>query len=296
MSPGGAPDRWLVLEVARPEDDETAGFVVEELMGLPVRGVVESDDSLIVYLPPPEYDDAEELVRSVRERIQGVVAMDDVRVSHHWQAHEAWEETWRQGLDPRRVTDRLVVAPSWTDPDLEPGELLLTVDPGMAFGTAEHASTRGSLRLLDHHLRPGDRIVDVGAGSGILAIAGVRLGADSAMAIEMDPWACHVIRENAELNGVADQVSVLNQEVGPDLLASQGPFDGVVANIETGTLVQLLPGFRACLHPEGGWLILAGILQGEAGQILRAADEEGFDLVSQDREDGWWSGAFQAGV
>lgn len=289
MSPDRVPDRWLVIRAPRPDDPELTGLVVAELMELPVRGVVEEDDDLVVYLPAPEEEDTAEVIQAVTARIRSLLGDDFQGVAHHWQAHEAWEETWRQGLEPRRISHRIVVAPSWTDPALEPGQVLIVIDPGMAFGTAEHPTTRGCLRLLDRWVEPGQRIADVGAGSGILAIAAAQLGAEAVVALEMDPWACEAARHNARLNGVIHEVKVRTETVGPDFLPAEPSFDGIVANIEAGVLLPLLEGFKSGLGPEG-WVILSGILESEADDILTTARSLGFEPAEEDREDGWWSG------
>jgi ribosomal protein L11 methyltransferase len=293
MSHATPPDRWLVLEVPRPDDPELAGLVVEELMALPARGVVELEDGLIVYLPPPEDEDPDAVVDRLCRRIDAVLATSATRISHRWQSHEAWESTWREGLVPRRIGERLVVAPSWTDPELEPGELLVTVDPGMAFGTAEHPSTRGCLRLLDGRIEPGERVLDVGAGSGILSIAVARLGADAVVAVELDPWACRIVAENAELNGVEAQVSVRNAKIDAGNPVEGAPFDGIVANIEAGTLAPLLPTFAGALHPSRGWLIVGGILESEAAEFRDEGRLAGFRVEVEDVEDGWWAGLME---
>lgn len=302
MSTGTAPDRWLVIRVARPPDPEAQERVVELLMGLPVRGVEEREDAFVVYLPDSEASDEGDAQGPHRwtSFLSGALSqalcqagVDDPppEVTWGWQPHEAWEESWRRGLAPRRITPRLVVSPSWEDPELEPGDLLVVVDPGMAFGTAEHATTRGCLRLLDRFVKGGERVADVGAGSGILSIAAAGLGADQVVAVEGDPWACEAIRENAELNGVSHRIRLLCRMVDPAFLPHEAPFDGIVANIESGVILPLLPGFRAGLA-AGGWLIVSGILATERDRIVEEAGGVGLRLVDQDREGDWWSGAF----
>lgn len=285
------PTRWLVLEVEAPRDEELRGIAVEELMSLPTRGVEEQDDLLVAHVPGP-VEDPEAFVAEVTDRLRRGAGLEAPVVRHHWQAHEEWSESWRRDLAPRRVTERLLVSPTWMDPSVGPGDLLIRLDPGMAFGTAEHPTTRGCLRLLDRAVRPGDRVADAGCGSGILSIAAALLGAARVVAIEMDPWACAVARENAALNGVEDCVEIRERMLDEGFLPDEPPFDGIVANIEAGVLTMLMPGLRGALGP-GGWLVLSGIMAHEADAIRTHASEEGLTLRSEDREEDWWSGLFR---
>jgi ribosomal protein L11 methyltransferase len=181
-----------------------------------------------------------------------------------------------------------VVTPSWHHPEVGPGDLVVVLDPGMAFGNAEHGTTRGCLRLLEHAVRPGERVMDVGTGSGVLAIAAARLGAASVDALEADPWAVAPARENVGANGVADRVRVREATADTDTLAAMGPHDGVVANIEAGVLTSLLPGFAASVRP-GGWLVLSGVLGSQLEALTDAAREHGFDSLAVDIDGDWRS-------
>ena len=179
--------------------------------------------------------------------------------------------------------------PSWTPAPPDAPPIQIVIDPGMAFGTAEHGTTRGCLRLLDKAVRTGDRVLDVGAGSGILAIAAARLGATSVVAIEADPLSSEALRENVALNGVEDRVRCVEAMVGPDDLAAMGPVEGVVANIESRPLSGLMPGFARALIP-GGWLILSGIMAAEWPDVRGVAEQEGLRPREVD-EDGEWRSA-----
>lgn len=285
---GSAPQRWLVLEIPRPDDEVAAELIVEELVDY-AGGVEERPGSLLLYLPDPTRPEAE-IVAEVNAllSLRAEVAVSQVR----WQLHEEWGEIWRRGFTPLRITPRLVVSPTWESPDLGPGEILLSLDPGMAFGTSQHPTTRGSLRLLDPLISPGERVADIGAGSGILSIAAALLGAKRVIAVEMDAWSCAAARENIQMNGVTDRVEVREERVGPDLIPGEPPFDGLVANIESGILLPLLPSFAEGVVP-GGWLVLSGILQTEADGIVAAARSAGFGALAEDREEEWWTGSFR---
>jgi len=282
-----APAEWLVLEVTRPSDEEGAAAAIEVLVGLSGRGVEERRNVLIAYFPKPEGSTSgvvDELGRELERALGGIAPQVAVRL----QRHEEWEENWKRGFAPRRVTDRLVVCPSWADPELRAGEILLSLDPGMAFGTAEHPTTRGTLRLLDPRVSPGDSILDVGTGSGILAIAAALLGASRVVAFELEPWSCAAARENAARNGVQEIVDVREGAVGSGTLGDFAPFDGIVANIESGILVPLLTAFRSALRAEG-WVILSGILVTEWDEVMDRCAAAGFAVEAEDREDGWVS-------
>ena len=206
------------------------------------------------------------------------------------QENEDWARKWKDGLAPRRVTDRLVVKPTWTEWEAEPGQVVLDVDPQMAFGTGEHATTRGCLRLLDSVVRDGDRVLDVGSGSAILAIAAVRLGAADAVAVEYDADANLNARENVEQNGVEGRVRIVEAMATPAWLREAGTFDLLLANILSGVIRPLLPAFRASLggRPEGR-LIVSGILRTEHADVVRNAEAAGFRVERVDEEEEWWS-------
>lgn len=283
-----------MVEVAIPADPDSAGALATELVALSGRGIEERGDRYVAYLPASSEDSPEELIA----RLHGGAPPEDATtpeiLAWRWQAQEAWEEIWRRGLEPRWITPRILVSPTWSPPQEVGDGVEIRIDPGMAFGTAEHATTRGCLRLLDGRVRAGDRVADVGSGSGILSIAAALLGAKSVIAVEMDEWACVVARENVEQNGVTERVRVIAAEVDDRFVPGELPFDGIVANIESGTLHRLLPVFRRGLR-EGGFLILSGILLPESASISGRAIECGFASDGEDREGEWWGGAFRAG-
>jgi ribosomal protein L11 methyltransferase len=159
----------------------------------------------------------------------------------------------------------------------------------MAFGTAEHATTRGCLRGLSRYVGRGDRVADVGAGSGILSIAAVLLGADQVVALELDPTSCRVAEENVTNNGVRDRVEIRHEPARPGIPIPGGPFQGIVANLQSGIILPLLPLFRSGLAP-GGWLIASGILLEELDQILRTLMKGGWYLLEGEEEGEWWTG------
>jgi ribosomal protein L11 methyltransferase len=282
------PKRWLVLAVRGPSP-ELAGLVADGLLALGGAAVEEKDGASLTYLLPPA--DPESFVADARDQLASwLPGGTPLEIEWRWQQDEDWAAEWKRGLAPRRVTGRIVVKPTWTEWEAEPGQVVIDVDPQMAFGTGEHATTRGCLRLLDGAVREGDRVLDVGSGSGILAIAAVRLGARAAVAVEYDPDANLNARENFERNRVAGRVQLVEALADDVLLAELGRFDLVLANILSGVIRPLLPALRRVLggSPEGR-LIVSGILRSEALAVIGDAEAAGFRVEAVDEEEEWWS-------
>lgn len=280
------PDRWLVLTVHAASPDLLA-IAAEELLAAGGASVVEEEGSVTTFLPPPP--DPERAVAELHARLLAQFPLGaELRVEMRWQADEDWALTWKRGLRPRRITDRLVVKPTWTEWERQSDELVIDIDPQMAFGTGEHASTRGSLRLLDAAVRPGDRVLDVGSGSAILAIAAAGLGAGEVVAVEYDPDANINARDNLRQNGVEEKVQIIEAMADAELIGELGRFDLVLANILSSVIRPLLPAFRTAL-PHDGRLIVSGILQTEQREVVTDALRAGLRVEREDREEEWWS-------
>lgn len=281
------PERWLVLTARAPSAD-LLPLVADGLLALGGAAVLEEGDAVTTYLPAPK--DVDRFLDEARERLSEWLGGTEAELSWRWQEDEDWALRWKQGLQPRKVTERLVVKPTWTDWRAAPGEIVLDIDPQMAFGTGEHATTRGCLRLLDGALREGDRVLDVGSGSAILAIAAARLGAGEVVAVEYDPDANLNARENLEQNGVEERVRLIEALADPPLLEEIGGFDLILANILSGVIRPLLPAFHAAVRgaPEGR-LIVSGILRAEHGAVVEDAIAAGFRVAEVDEEEEWWS-------
>lgn len=282
-----AQSRWFVLSARLPTEDPLRDLLGEGLLALGGLSVSERGDELITYLPAPEDPDAY-LVEAERFLKEWLLDDHPPELTWWWQEDEDWSREWKKGLTARVVTPRIVTRPSWVEYEPEPGQIVIDIDPQMAFGTGEHATTRGCLRLLDAQVREGDRVLDVGSGSAILSVAAARLGAGEVIAVEYDADANINARENLERNGVVGRVRLIEAMADAPLLESLGRFDLVVANILSGVIRPLLPAFREALGP-GGRLIVSGIMQQEADEVVAAAAAAGFRLASEDREEEWWS-------
>ncbi len=197
-----------------------------------------------------------------------------------------WSTRWRDGLGPRRF-GRLIVTPSWTDANAGADDVVVVIDPEMAFGTGEHGSTRAALTLLERHLVPGQSVLDLGSGSGILSIAAIRLGASRASGIEIDADANVVAVKNAAQNGVTDTCAFLDGDAA-HLAPLLGPVDLLLSNILRTVNVTLLPAIREALVP-GGIAIFSGMEEAEAPLFRPVLVAAGFDILDEVRDAMWWA-------
>jgi ribosomal protein L11 methyltransferase len=201
-------------------------------------------------------------------------------------AEQDWAEAWKEHYHPIRIGRRLLILPAWL-PSPDDSLLAIALDPGMAFGTGTHPSTQLCLAALEDYLQAGAAVVDLGCGSGILSIAAVRLGARRVRALDTDPLAIRITRENAERNSVAGQIDAGAGSLD-DLLKSSEPLpDLLVANILAPVLDEMArQGLSHAVRP-GGVVILAGVLAEQAAPLEATCLEHGFDRIEV-RQAGEW--------
>jgi ribosomal protein L11 methyltransferase len=203
-----------------------------------------------------------------------------------------WSVRWRDGLGARRI-GRLTVVPSWIADSSSRDAHTVVLDPETAFGSGEHGSTRAALALLDRHLHPGDMVLDLGSGSGILSIAAAKLGASRATGIEMDAEANPVARRNAERNGVERLVEFLDGDAAA-LAPLLGPVDLLLSNILRAVNTRLLPVIVSALRP-GGVAIFSGMEDAEAAEFRSALEATRLEEVGEVVDAGWWAVAARLG-
>ena len=208
-----------------------------------------------------------------------------------------WENGWKQYYRPLLVGKRLYVTPCWIEEPVPEGRVPLKLDPGVAFGTGEHHTTRMCLELLENAVHPGDEVLDLGCGSGILSVAAILLGAKSAVAVDIDPVAEHVALENAAMNGVAPaQYAVrIGDILTNETLTSavRRPYDVVVANIVAGVIIALAPFAHECCK-RGAPFIVSGVIGEREAEVRHAVEAQGFALEETLVREDWVAMRFAA--
>lgn len=203
-----------------------------------------------------------------------------------------WENNWKQFYKPMEIGDRLIVIPEWESAGVPEGRVALRLNPGLTFGTGSHATTRLCLTALEKHVRGGETVLDLGCGSGILSIAALLLGADWAVACDIDEKCMDVAYENAALNGVGrDRYTVRWGDVVTDRALRRelgGPYDVVVANIVADVIKALASTVRPLVR-EGGIFLCSGIIDDRAEEVARHLREAGWDILRTRQSEGWFS-------
>jgi ribosomal protein L11 methyltransferase len=268
---------WWAIDV-RP-DPARREWTGAWLVARTGQAVEERDDGILVTFAEDE--------RAADALVEALAAESGAPVEASRRALEPvdWSTRWRDGLGPRRF-GRLTVAPSWLDHAAGAGPTVV-LDPESAFGSGEHGSTRAALTLLERHLRAGDRVLDLGSGSGILAVAAVKLGAARAVGIENDPEANPVAWRNARRNGVDDRIEFLDGDAG-DLAPLLGPADLLLSNILRTVNTALLPAVVAAMRP-GGIAIFSGMERLEAGLFGPVLAAAGFSAIDEVEDADWWA-------
>jgi ribosomal protein L11 methyltransferase len=200
-----------------------------------------------------------------------------------------WAEAWKVNFHPLRLGRRLMIVPAWLNPPLEPDDIPIRIDPGMAFGTGTHPTTQLCLAAIEKHLRPGQSVLDLGTGSGILSVAAAKLGASPILALDIDSEAVRVARENTALNSVAERIQIEQGSLA-EILAGRFSLRAaelVVANILARVIIELLgQGLDQTVKP-GGLLMVSGILDSQAYEVRAALKATGLNVLAEEHLEDW---------
>jgi ribosomal protein L11 methyltransferase len=265
-------DRWLAFKVEPSADPQR---VIDALFEAGSQGVQEAGSALITHFPPGT--DSSSIETAIRSADPGASIQIELAPPADW-------SQWRASVQSHRL-GRITITPPWIEPEDE--SIHVVIDPAMAFGTGEHATTRGVVRLMQKLDSMPDKVADLGAGSAVLAICAAKLGAKNVIAIELDPDAIGNAEENVAVNDVAGTVRVVQGDAKL-LLPLISPVGLILANIISSVLTELLPVMAESLSHRG-FAILSGILAEERDMMLRQISAGGWEVVSDDLEANWWS-------
>lgn len=258
--------------------DATRDAVVALLVEAGAPAVQDLGDALVTHLPTGANMPALRASLTIADASATLEARDA--------GHIDVARTWPPAVGVQRI-GRVAVAPPWRAGEIADAECPVIIEPAMAFGTGEHETTRGVLRLMQRVVRPGDAVIDLGAGSAILSIAAVRLGAARAIAIESDPQAIANAEENAAANGVSDRVRVIEGDANL-ILPLVAPARVILANIISSVIVGLAPAMRAAVPPNGQ-AVVSGILAVERDAVAASLAAAGWRVDTEHVEGEWWT-------
>lgn len=274
-------DKFFQLSVStdKPVNDLVVGF----LSNVGAEGFIDEGNELKCYFAEKKWkagykDDVAKFLGHLKD--QGLVGDFSIDVSEI--LNQDWNMKWEESIVPIEVTDNIVIKPSWKEYSGS-AKIVIEIDPKMSFGTGHHETTRMMVKLLEKHIKDGGRMLDVGTGTGVLAIAAVKLGASHCIAVDRDEWSIDNSMENIKKNGVFDKVEVVRGEVAS---ISEEEFDIVVANLNRNTLLYIEPELRKRCK-SGGVLLLAGLLALDEKDVVDSYTKSGFKVLEVLHEAEW---------
>jgi ribosomal protein L11 methyltransferase len=261
----------------------------------PLNDIPEGDAVIQGYFA--DAADLEGMLETLRGRIQELPGFDidigEASIKVKVVNEEDWANAWKQYYKPVRISERITIKPTWETYEPTSEELVIELDPGMAFGTGTHATTSLCLRTIETVVKQGDQVIDVGTGSGILAIAAAKLGAKHVLALDLDPIAVSSATENTSINHLEDQVTIIQSDLlkllkqgDTTALGIQLPVQVVVANILAEIILTFVDDVYEALVP-GGIYVASGIITKKEEEVAQALEAAGFTIASRHQEEDW---------
>lgn len=255
-------------------------LLIAELAELDFEGFDQFDDHMVAWIPENRYDDVS---RGAIEQLLGRLGRGAYIRAEQREEPRNWNEEWEAEIKPIKV-GRFYITPTWAAGSTPEGFIELLIDPKMSFGTGYHETTRIMLKMMGDAVKPGDKILDAGTGTGILSIAAIKLGAASAFGFDIDEWSYDNAIENSCLNNVSENLMVV---LGDDsVIPVDKIYDVVLANINRNILIDMAGRLSECVRP-GGLLLISGLLREDEPVILKTTAYESLELVGKESENDW---------
>jgi ribosomal protein L11 methyltransferase len=265
----------VILSVREEHKESLTG----ELLMLGFESFKEDDDGFHAFIPAEQWSD--EIEHILRDKLLGQgtegIPLAEFRSVQNID-DENWQQKWEESIEPVHIGTRVIVHPSWKPVDIPPGALAVTIDPKMSFGTGHHETTRLMIELLEHRLKAGMSVLDVGTGTGLLSIIAAKLGASKVIGIDNDADAYANALENCKLNEVSEIVTIYFGKVNDVPEIQKQTYNIILINIDRGTLVNILDILYKRLK-AGGMLILSGILAEDLEQVREELLENKFTII-----------------
>ena len=253
-----------------------------------ITGLLEDDDHITIFISENS-STTEVQINNALNKLKQEMLIESFSIKKELLEDKNWNELWEKSREVIRVSDRIIIKPTFKEYQAKPNEIVLTIDPKMSFGTGEHQTTKLILRLLEKYVKRRMKVLDVGSGTGILAIASVKLGAKRAIAVDFDEICMENCKENCILNGVENSVEVLTGEVDD---VKEGEFDLILANIQKNVLLEIAKEIKIKTR-KNGIVILSGLLKEDEESIIRNYTLVGFQFTEKLILDEWIALLFQ---
>lgn len=264
----------------------TKPFDPELLSGLmwefDITGLLENDDHISIFASDNSPAN-EEQFKSALMKLKNENFIESFIIEKKILEDKNWNELWEKSREVIRISDRIVIKPTFKNYSQNENEIVLTIDPKMSFGTGEHQTTKLILRLLENYVKPGMKVLDVGSGTGILAITSVKLGASKAVAVDSDEICLENCNENCSLNQVSESVQILIGEIDT---VEGNDFDLILANIQRNVLLEIADAVKSKLKSKGV-VILSGLLEEDREAIQKKYHSIGFKTLQVEKLDEW---------
>ena len=308
----GEVTEWLQIKVTVPTErlDELTGLMsmintnllIDDLSDIDLKTcygdlidekILNADKShaSVSYFVPKDVNISDDMA-FLRDRLASA-SFTDAEIEVIGLCEEDWANSWKEFYKPFKV-GKIVIVPAWEDYEAKDGEIIVSMDPGMAFGTGTHETTRLIISLLQKYVKDGDSLLDVGTGSGILAICGAKLGAENCRAYDIDPMSVRVANENIRESGLEDKITCAQSDLLRQVENRVGGYDIICANIVADIIIRMTPDVAPFMS-EKTVLLASGIIAERCDDVVRCFEQHGFKIVERAEDNGWCALAVMIG-